>query len=129
MTLEPRGLDELARRSGPTLLLPARARGVLEDAAAAGLVERRSPLPPLEHLRDLLLQPLLVRRAEPDRRLQHDAPGEAAPAVGERNLAPRDHAVATRSIHHRQRLHHLGPVAAVAAGVHVHAPTHRAGNA
>src|SRR6478609_7903282 len=111
MTLEPRGLDELARRSGPTLLLPARARRVLEHAAAAGLIERRSPLPPLEHLRDLLLQAGLLLRAESHRRLHHDASSEAAPPITERDRAARDDAVAPRVVHHGDRVYHLGPVA------------------
>src|SRR3954452_21625235 len=98
VSLEPGGLDELARGSGPALLLPARARRVLEYAAAARLVERRPPLPPLEHLGDLLLEPVLLLRAEAHRRLHDDASGETAAAVVERDLAPREHMVAPRGI-------------------------------
>jgi hypothetical protein len=128
MALEPRRLHQLPRRARPGGLLPAWPGRILEHAAAAGLVERGALLPPLVHLGDLLVEPRRLLLAKPDRRLQHHPAVEPAPAVGERHLRPGQYLLPAGRINHGDRLHHLRPVAAVAARVHVHTATHRAGH-
>ncbi len=124
-SLEARGLDQLARRPGPVLLFPAGTRGILEDAAAARLIERGASLPPLEHLRDGLVEVRLFFLAQPHGDVEHDPPLQPAPAVGEGNLRPLEHRVLPARIHHRHPLDHFGPVSPVTPGVHVDASTHR----
>ena len=61
-------------------------------------------------------------------RVQHDPAVQPAPAVGERDVTAGQYAVIPVSVHDRDLLDHLGPIAAVTAGVHVHAPTDGAGH-
>src|SRR5690349_11649650 len=86
--LEPRRLDQLPGSTRTALFLPARARRILEDAAAARLIERRAPLAPLEHLGDLFFQPMPLLGPKPDRGLHHHPARQTAAAIAERDLGP-----------------------------------------
>jgi hypothetical protein len=122
--LEAGGLDQLPRGPGTALALPAGATGVLEHAAAARLAERRALLAPAEQLRRLGAEPRRVLRLQVHVGLDDDPVVEPAPPVGERDLPPLEYAQIALRVHHGHPLDHVGPLAAMAAGVHVDAPPH-----
>src|SRR5262249_40148883 len=87
-TLETGCLHVLSCCPGASFLLPARARRVLEHTATTGLVERGPPLPPFEHLGDLLIEAVLLLPTESHAGLEDDPSFQPPVAIGEGDLRP-----------------------------------------
>ena len=118
--LEPALVDQRARR--------ARAAGVLEHGAAAGLIERRPGLAPAQQLALQLLQlggRLLDQR---ELRLKHHQVLEVRAAVLVGDLLAGDRSCLPLGVHDRHLRDDLGELGAVRARVHHHAAAHGARN-
>src|SRR4051812_22033907 len=116
-------LDELPCCARPILLLPARPCRILEDAAAAPLVEGRPSLPPLEHLRDRCIELSLLFRLQAHSCVEHDPPIQTAAPIGEWYVVLLENLVPASCVHDSYALHYFRPVSPMTAGVHIDAPT------
>src|ERR1041385_7009601 len=127
--LEPRRLDQAS--GGPRPVPPRRRRriGILEHTPAAGLIERRPLLAPGEQLLHLGIELGGVTGPPDPLRLQHDVAVEPAVPVAEGDLLRGEAPLVPGAVHHRDPLHDVGPLSAVAPRVHEHPSAHRPGDA